>query len=80
MRRGAPWARTFTDARTRLVHPTLPDGKPNLAIEQGYNYEAREFLRSKLIGKQVQVCMDYVKAGEQGYAEKRCASVTLPGG
>merc|ERR1719438_620100 len=50
-----------------------------------YMYEAREFLRKKLIGQQVHVVVDYIQqarapaAGEPGFPEKTCCTVTIGG-
>ncbi|XP_052242771.1 staphylococcal nuclease domain-containing protein 1-like [Dreissena polymorpha] len=44
-----------------------------------YMYEAREFLRKKLIGKKVNVEVDYIQPPNQGFAEKTCCSVTIGG-
>ncbi|KAI9018776.1 hypothetical protein CLU79DRAFT_705430 [Phycomyces nitens] len=45
--------------------------------EVGYNFEAREFLRKKLIGKQVHVVIDYHKPAQDGFEAKDCATITL---
>lgn len=42
-------------------------------------YEAREFLRRKLVGHKVHVAIDYVKPATDGYPEKLCATVTIDG-
>ncbi|XP_057313006.1 staphylococcal nuclease domain-containing protein 1-like [Hydractinia symbiolongicarpus] len=42
-----------------------------------YMFEAREFLRKKLIGKKVNVHIDYVKPANDGYPERQCATVTV---
>ncbi|XP_041351228.1 staphylococcal nuclease domain-containing protein 1-like [Gigantopelta aegis] len=44
-----------------------------------YMYEAREFLRKKLIGKKVTVEVDYVQPPNQGFPEKTCCTVTIGG-
>lgn len=44
-----------------------------------YMFEAREFLRKKLIGKKVNILVDYIKAANEGYPEKTCATVTVGG-
>lgn len=44
-----------------------------------YMYEAREFLRKKLIGKRVNVEVDYIQPPNQGFPEKTCCSVTIGG-
>ncbi|MEQ2190344.1 nuclease domain-containing protein [Xenoophorus captivus] len=48
-------------------------------------FEAREFLRKKLIGKKVNVTVDYIRAatgpgeGTPAFAERTCATVTIGG-
>jgi len=42
-----------------------------------YMFEAREFLRKKLIGKKVHVHVDYIKPASDGYPERLCATVTI---
>ncbi|CAH1997114.1 unnamed protein product [Acanthoscelides obtectus] len=42
-----------------------------------YMFEAREYLRKKLIGKKVHVVVDYIQAARDGYPEKTCATVTV---
>ncbi|XP_019633158.1 PREDICTED: staphylococcal nuclease domain-containing protein 1-like [Branchiostoma belcheri] len=44
-----------------------------------YMFEAREFLRKKLIGKKVNVSVDYIRPGSDGYPERTCATVTIGG-
>ncbi|KAL5009849.1 hypothetical protein ScPMuIL_012154 [Solemya velum] len=44
-----------------------------------YMFEAREFLRKKLIGKKVNVQVDYIQPPSQGFPEKICATVSLGG-
>ena len=41
-----------------------------------YMFEAREFLRKKLVGKKVNVHIDYIKPASDGYPERQCATVT----
>ncbi|KAI8374206.1 uncharacterized protein BYT42DRAFT_575441 [Radiomyces spectabilis] len=45
--------------------------------EVGYQFEAREFLRKKLIGKQVHVVIDYHKPAQDGFEAKDCATVVI---
>ena len=40
-------------------------------------FEAREFLRKKLIGKPVKVVVDYVQPAKDNYPEKTCCTVTI---
>ncbi|XP_065668229.1 staphylococcal nuclease domain-containing protein 1 [Hydra vulgaris] len=42
-----------------------------------YMFEAREFLRKKLIGKKVNVIVDYIKPPGDGYPERLCATVKI---
>lgn len=42
-----------------------------------YMYEAREFLRKKLIGKKVHVHIDYIKPASDGFPERQCATVKI---
>ncbi|RUS90599.1 hypothetical protein EGW08_001596 [Elysia chlorotica] len=44
-----------------------------------YMFEAREFMRKKLIGKKVNVEIDYIQPPNQGFAEKTCCTVTTSG-
>jgi len=44
-----------------------------------YMFEAREFLRKKLIGKKVNVEIDYIQPPNQGFPEKTCCTVTSGG-
>nr|XP_020455113.1 staphylococcal nuclease domain-containing protein 1 isoform X3 [Monopterus albus] len=50
-----------------------------------YMFEAREFLRKKLIGKKVNVTVDYIRAatgpgeGTSAFPERTCATVTIGG-
>lgn len=44
-----------------------------------YMFEAREYLRKKLIGKKVHVVIDYVQDARDGFPEKVCATVTVGG-
>ncbi|BFZ25083.1 hypothetical protein BsWGS_28122 [Bradybaena similaris] len=42
-------------------------------------FEAREFLRKKLIGKKVNVDVDYIQPANQGFPEKTCCTITVGG-
>ncbi|CAH1366960.1 unnamed protein product [Tenebrio molitor] len=42
-------------------------------------FEAREYLRKKLIGKKVHVVIDYIQEARDGYPEKVCATVSIGG-
>jgi staphylococcal nuclease domain-containing protein 1 len=60
--------------------PTLAErkDKKNVALyDVPYLFEAREFLRKKLIGKKVNCLCDYVQPTQDNYPEKVCCSVML---
>jgi staphylococcal nuclease domain-containing protein 1 len=40
-------------------------------------FEAREFLRKKLVGKKVNVVVDYIQPARDSYPEKICCTVTI---
>lgn len=42
-------------------------------------FEAREFLRKKLIGKKVNVVVDYIQIAKDNFPEKVCCTVTIGG-
>ncbi|XP_018575956.1 staphylococcal nuclease domain-containing protein 1 [Anoplophora glabripennis] len=44
-----------------------------------YMFEAREYLRKKLIGKKVHVIIDYIQEARDSYPEKICATVSING-
>lgn len=54
------------------------EGKRGLPLyDVPYMFEAREFLRKKLIGKKVNVLIDYVKPPNDGFPERTCATVKI---
>lgn len=58
--------------------PNLPakaDKKNNPLYDVPYLFEAREFLRKKLIGKKVTCTVDYVQPKSDDYPEKVCCTV-----
>ncbi|KAG1640187.1 hypothetical protein G6F44_007079 [Rhizopus delemar] len=55
---------------------SAPTAKSKDLKEIGYQFEAREFLRKKLIGKQVHVVIDYHKPAQDGFEAKDCATIT----
>ncbi|KXS14781.1 hypothetical protein M427DRAFT_99284 [Gonapodya prolifera JEL478] len=62
-----------------LRQPTRP-ASAGKGVEGGYNYETKEFLRTKLIGRKVHVTVDYVKPPQEGFPEEReCATITVGG-
>jgi staphylococcal nuclease domain-containing protein 1 len=44
-----------------------------------FMFEAREFLRKKLINQNVQVSIDYIQPSQNDYPEKYCGTVTIGG-
>lgn len=44
-----------------------------------FMFDAREFLRKKLIDKKVHVVVDYIQEARDNYPEKVCATVTIGG-
>ncbi|KAF9227259.1 hypothetical protein BS17DRAFT_878228 [Gyrodon lividus] len=54
--------------------PKLSDPK-----QAFYAQEAREFLRKKLIGKNVRVAVDFIRPGEGEFEERECATVRYGG-
>ena len=40
-------------------------------------FEAREFLRKKLIGQNVQITVDYIQPASNDFPEKTCCTVTI---
>jgi len=84
--------KTFRKLHLASVRPPRPaddsvrkqkDFKPLYDIP--FMYEAREFLRKKLIGQQVHVTIDFIQAakepmpGDPGFPEKTCCTVTVGG-
>lgn len=83
-------ARTFEAVVTRVTSGDTINVKREGAEEQriqlssirqppkdqsGWAYEAREYLRKRLIGKAVQVQVDYIKPAEAGFEERTYATV-----
>lgn len=70
------------------IRPPRPaDNSPDTAkaarmrplYEIPYMFEAREFLRKKLIGKKVNVTVDYKQPANNNFPEKTCCTVTIGG-
>ena len=53
--------------------------RPRPLYDVPYMFEAREFLRKKLIGKKVSVTVDYVQPPANNFPEKVCSTVTIGG-
>jgi staphylococcal nuclease domain-containing protein 1 len=69
--------------RTKASKQIDKDAKPLYSVP--YLFEAREFLRKKIIGKKVHVKIDYMRqateatAEQKGFPERACATVTFQG-
>lgn len=59
--------------------PKDPKQRSRPLYDVPYMFEAREFLRKKLIGKKVNIEIDYIQPPNQGYPEKQCCTVTSSG-
>ncbi|GAA5820185.1 hypothetical protein JCM11251_005517 [Rhodosporidiobolus azoricus] len=73
IKEGEQQERRIQLASVRQPRPT----DPKLA---GLQLEGKEMLRKKLVGKPVNVVIDYVKPAEGEYEERECATVRLPNG
>ncbi|KAL1117006.1 hypothetical protein AAG570_004334, partial [Ranatra chinensis] len=56
--------------------PKMNKGK-RLLYDIPWLFEAREFLRKKLVGKKVNVTVDYIQPAKDNYPEKSCCTVTI---
>lgn len=56
-----------------------PRVRPRPLYDTPYMFEAREFLRKKLIGKKVNIEVDYIQAKSADFAEKMCCTVLFGG-
>lgn len=66
-----------TERRLTLASIRSPKGADDRAVY--YANEAKEFLRKKLIGKNVHVFVDYVKPREGNFEEKECVTIRYGG-
>lgn len=78
---------------TRKIHlasirpPRLPENRPDRPktgtfrplYDIPFMFEAREFLRKKLIHQNVHVTVDYIQPANNDFPEKLCATVTVSG-
>ncbi|GAA5875888.1 hypothetical protein JCM3774_001113 [Rhodotorula dairenensis] len=67
-----------TERRVQLASVRQP--RPSDPKVAGLQAEGKELLRKRLIGKTVNVTIDYVKPAEGDYEERECATVRLPNG
>lgn len=65
------------DAPPQPLAPRPKNFRPLYDIP--WMYEAREFLRKKLIGKKVNVVVDYKQPARESLPEKTCCTVTISG-
>jgi hypothetical protein len=76
---------TYFDLRThfRLEEKSEEKGEKKKGFRPLYDipwlYEAREFLRKKLIDKRVDITVDYVQPASANYPEKTCCTVLIGG-
>lgn len=69
-----------------IFHFRMPENSPDTGKARSrplydvpYMFEAREFLRKKLIGKKVNVVVDYKQPANLSFPEKTCCTVTIGG-
>ena len=55
---------------------TTPSTRPRPLYDVPYMFDAREFLRKRLIGKKVKVTVDYIKPAQNNFPERMCCTVT----
>lgn len=68
----------LTEEKPNEAPPPRPKGfRPLYDIP--WMFEAREFLRKKLIGKKVNVVVDYIQTAKDSFPEKVCCTVTIGG-
>eukprot|EP00731_Ephydatia_muelleri_P029856 Em0021g379a len=58
-----------------VAQPQVSGQRVRPLYDVPYMFEAREFLRKKLIGKKVNVTVDYIKPAQDGYPERLCCTV-----
>lgn len=59
--------------------PRAPRTLAKHFYEIPWAYEAREFLRTRCIGKKVNISVDYIQPKSDKFEEKICATVTVNG-
>lgn len=64
-------------AEARSERPKNSQFRPLYDIP--FMFEAREFLRKKLIGQNVHVIVDYIQAANDDFPEKTCGTITIGG-
>ena len=69
---------TSTEEETKVALSSYRQPRLKDAKESYYHQEAREYLRSKLIGQTVQVSMEYTKpASSDGFDERHCGTINM---
>ena len=77
----APALFTHTANPLFPLHHTLPfrpkegEERPKSYFDIPWMYEAREFMRKKMVGHKCTVTIDFVKPAADGFPEKQCATV-----
>jgi len=66
-----------TDGGPQSLAPRPKNFRPLYDIP--WMYEAREFLRKKLIGKKIHVVVDYKQPARDNFPEKTCCTITISG-
>ncbi|CAB5297965.1 unnamed protein product [Rhizophagus irregularis] len=66
-----------TGVERKLQLSSIRQPKPKDPKLPEYNFDAKEFLRKKLIGKTVKVTIDYSKPATDGFEAKDCATIKL---
>ncbi|EJU04311.1 hypothetical protein DACRYDRAFT_20881 [Dacryopinax primogenitus] len=69
-----------TNKERRIQLSSVRAARANDPKQAHWANEAREFLRKKLIGKQVRVHVDYIRPPEGEYEERECATLRVGGG
>ncbi|GAA5975870.1 hypothetical protein JCM11641_002826 [Rhodosporidiobolus odoratus] len=64
----------------RIQFSSVRQPRPTDPKVAGLQLEGKEMLRKKLIGKPVNVVIDYLKPAEGDFEERECATVRLPNG
>ncbi|CAH1757498.1 4726_t:CDS:10 [Entrophospora sp. SA101] len=66
-----------TGVEKKLQLSSIKQPKPKDTKFPEYNFEAKEFLRKKLIGKTVRVNIDYQKPAVDNFESRECATIKL---
>jgi staphylococcal nuclease domain-containing protein 1 len=69
--------RPMDSTDTENIRKRDPKARVRPLYDIPYMFEAREFLRKKLIGKKVNVEVDYVQPKSSDFPEKTCCTITI---